>query len=64
VGEPSQPCGTLNVTMLYEPAAVELALAETWALAASAGARASTVPAPRAATTDAVVRVEFFMLSS
>src|SRR5690606_16236078 len=62
VGEPSQPCGTLNVTTVYEPAAVELALAVTWALAARAGASASTVPALSAAMTDVVVRVVFFTL--
>jgi hypothetical protein len=51
VGEPSQPCGTLNVTTLDDPAAVEVALALTWALAAAAGARASRVPAPSASAT-------------
>lgn len=47
VGEPSQPCGTAKVAVVYEFAAVDVAVADTCALAAVALPRTMTAATPR-----------------
>jgi hypothetical protein len=47
VGEPSQPCGTENVAVVYEFAAVDVLVASTWALAEAAVPRTMTAATPR-----------------
>lgn len=50
VGEPSQPCGTENVTVVYELTAVDDASASTWALAEAAVPRTMAAATPRVTT--------------
>jgi hypothetical protein len=46
VAEPSQPCGTPNVSSVYEPAAVFVGVTVTWALAGATAARPTTAAVP------------------
>jgi hypothetical protein len=56
VGDPSQPCPTPKVRIESEPAAVDVAVTPTWALADSGAARASRRPDPRAEVVSTAVR--------
>ncbi|WFR68515.1 hypothetical protein P9139_10415 [Curtobacterium flaccumfaciens] len=64
VGEPSQPCGTENVAVVYEFAAVDVAVAVTWALATPAVPRTIAAVAPRVAVPTTARRLGMVFLPS
>ena len=57
VGEPSQPCGTLIVTTVNEPAAVSSGVTVTWALAGPASPRVINPAAAGTASRRAALRI-------